>query len=489
MPSTYILRQELPCDLETPISAALKLGIASRKNSFLFESVEDGARRGRYSVIGLEPDLIWTYQNGKVEITQAGFGTKQDDSPPLESLRAIIQSTRFELPSDLPAIAAGLFGFMGYDMARLVETLPKPNKDVLGLPDAIFLRPSRLVLFDSVKDEMTLISINYDGKQTKAQTEQALDELKESLSCALTYPNEKAKPLEVKIESNTPKKEYFDHIEKTIDYINQGDIYQAVISQRFETPFPLPPFSFYRSLRSVNPSPYLYFMNFGDFVIAGSSPEILVRLEDKKLTLRPIAGTALRPDRTSNIDEKTAAETLLADPKERAEHLMLLDLGRNDVGRVAKIGSVKVSENFALQWTSHLIHIVSNVEGELDERYDALDALIAGFPAGTVSGAPKIRAMEIIDELEQEKRGTYAGALGYFSANGDMDSCITLRTGIIKDNKLYVQTGGGVVADSTPAYEYQESVNKAKALHRAAERAHEFAPLPFPPPTSAGRNK
>ena len=478
MSPPIIERMELPADLETPISAAIKLGVPDKQNSFLLESVEDGARRGRsrrgrYSVIGLEPDVIWQAQAGKVKINDA----PENKGNALDSLRALIKQSQFDLPPDLPAIAAGLFGYMSYDMVRLMERLPPPNKDVLNIPDAIFIRPSRFVLFDSVKDEMVLLAVDYKGGD-RQKLKLILEELKNTLSCALTYSNKQAAPLKVEINSNTAKDEYMKDVEKTIDYIHAGDIYQAVISQRFETPFPLPPFSFYRALRSVNPSPYLYFMHFGEFIIAGSSPETLVRLENKKITLRPIAGTKLRPDETSNSSEEAAAEDLLSDVKERAEHLMLLDLGRNDVGRVAKIGSVKVTERFALQWTSHLIHIVSNVEGELSDKFDALDALMAGFPAGTVSGAPKIRAMEIIDELEKEKRSTYAGALGYFSANGDMDNCIILRTGIIKNQTLYIQTGAGVVADSTPAYEYQESVNKAKALHRAAERAHEFAPLP-----------
>jgi len=471
----HLLRLALPADLETPISVALKLGIDNEPYSFLLESVEDGEHRGRYSVIGLAPDLIWRVVNGRAEIKQGSGAFVADSLPPFDSLRKLIAQSAFALPSDLPAIAAGLFGYMGYDMIRYAERLPQPNPDRLNLPEAIFIRPSRIVLFDSVKDEMLLLAIARSPEQRKT-SQQALEKLKNTLSCALTYPDQQAKPLTIHIDSNTPKEEYLSMVRKTIDYINAGDISQPVISQRFATPFPLPAFSFYRALRMINPSPYLYFMNFQDFHVVGSSPEILVRVQGKKMTIRPIAGTAPRlPDPQQ---EQAAAEKLLADPKERAEHLMLLDLGRNDVGRVAKIGSIQVNERFALQWTSHLIHIVSNVEGEIADNYDTLDAMIAGFPAGTVSGAPKIRAMEIIDELEKEKRGAYAGALGYFSANGDMDSCIILRTGVIKDQTLYVQAGGGIVADSHPESEYLESVNKAKALHHAASLAHQFAPLP-----------
>ena len=471
----HILRLDLPADLETPISAALKLGVAHAPYSFLLESVEDGEHRGRYSVIGLDPDLIWRCHAGRVEIQRAGGDFTPDPRPPLESLRHLIQESKCDLPPDLPAISVGIFGFMGYDMIRLVERLPQPNPDGLGLPDAVFVRPSRIILFDSVKDQMLLLAIsrNSDDREKAAR---ALEALKDALSRALTYPDQLAEPLHIDLRSNTKKHDYLDMARKVIDYIRAGDIYQAVISQRFETAFPLPSFAFYRALRMVNPSPYLYFMNFGDFDVVGSSPEILVRLERREVTIRPIAGTAARPEHIA--DEQAAAEKLLANPKERAEHLMLLDLGRNDVGRVSKIGSIRTDQLFALQWTSHLIHIVSNVAGEIDDRYDALDALMAGFPAGTVSGAPKIRAMQIIDEVEHEKRCAYAGALGYFSATGDMDSCIILRTAIIKNHQLYVQAGGGIVADSDPEYEHLESINKAKALRRAAEIAHQFAPLP-----------
>ncbi len=482
---TQILSLKLAADLETPISAGLKLGIGRAPYGFLLESAEDGERRGRYSIIGLAPDLIWRVREGRVEINEQAQHDPNaltiDARPPLDSLRALISRAAFDLPSHLPAVSAGLFGYIGYDIARCVERLPDPPPDRLHLPDSIFIRPSRMVLFDNLKDQITLLSLvrpqsGVAARDANEQGQRALDEMKQALSQALIYPSTPANKIDIKTDSNTKKPCFIKMVRRVIDYINEGDIYQAVVSQRFETPFSLPSFALYRSLRRVNPSPYLFFMNFGDFDVVGSSPEILVRCEDNQVTIRPIAGTA---PRTGNAQkDQQASQDLLADPKERAEHLMLLDLARNDVGRVAEIGTIKVSEKFSLQWTSHLIHIVSNVDGQLKKNCDALDALMAGFPAGTVSGAPKIRAMEIIADLEKEKRSVYAGALGYFSANGNMDSCITLRTAVIKNETLYVQAGGGIVADSDPELEYQESVNKAKALHRAAELAYQFAPLP-----------
>ena len=478
---TKILRHDLPADLETPISASLKLGIHQKDYSFLLESVEDGSTRGRYSVIGFDPDLIWYSQNGKAYIQKADK-IEEQKSAVLDSLSSFIQKARIDkMDSDLPPIAIGVYGYMGYDMVRFMEELPQAPLDRFQLPDALFIRPSRILLFDSVQDQMILLVIERDsiGHDANGQTAQAkMEEMKQALSRGLIYPSHHMPALDVKPLSNIKKADYLAKVQKVIDYIHAGDIYQAVISQRFEIDFPLPAFSFYRALRMVNPSPYLYFMNFGSFELAGSSPETLVRNFDRIITIRPIAGTIARPSKKDNMTDKDKAQILLQDPKERAEHLMLLDLGRNDVGRVARLGSVEVKDSFRPQWTSHLIHIASHIEGILDDKHDALSAMIAGFPAGTVSGAPKIRAMEIIDELEDEKRATYAGALGYFSSNGDMDSCITLRTALIKDQKLYVQTGGGVVADSIPEKEYQESVDKAKALHQAASIAHSFAPLP-----------
>jgi anthranilate synthase component 1 len=473
----------LVADLETPVSAYLKLG-GGKPMSFLLESVEGGAVRGRYSIIGLEPDLIWRTNGSTAQINRTAR-LKRDafvpcPEPPLAALHALIKESRIALPAGLPPMAAGVFGYLGYDMVRLMEDLPPPNPDPVGIPDAVLLRPTLIVVFDAVKDAMTVVTPVRPEKSVDAKT--ALKRAIERLSGivdALDQPLDKSLadrdegPLDAPVKSNTTPEEFKAMVIKAKDYIFAGDVFQVVLAQRFETPFGLPPFSLYRALRRTNPSPYLYFLDFGDFAVAGSSPEILVKVAGDVVTIRPIAGT--RPRGPTPHEDKALEEELLADPKERAEHLMLLDLGRNDVGRVAKIGTVNVTDQFFVERYSHVMHIVSNVEGRLDAKFDALDALAAGFPAGTVSGAPKVRAMEIIDELEKEKRGLYAGAVGYFSAAGEMDTCIVLRTALVKNGTMYVQAGAGIVADSDPGYEQQECINKAKALFRAAEEARRFA--------------
>ncbi|KAB7739326.1 anthranilate synthase component I [Parvibaculum sedimenti] len=480
--AAQVVWTRLVADLETPVSAMLKIA-DSRPNSFLLESVEGGDTRGRYSIIGLKPDVIWRTQGDKPEINRRALVDTQSFEPcgtgALASLRALIAESRIELPEDLPPMAAGVFGYMGYDTIRLIENLPNQRPDRLGLPDGLFLRPTIIAVFDSVKDEVTIVTPvrpepGVSARAAYARAGERLTDVVADFDRSLPHVDQVDSVGEVpEPKSNTPQETYFEMVRKAKEYIAAGDIFQVVLSQRFEAPFTLPAFSLYRALRRINPSPYLYFLNFENFSIVGSSPEILVRVRDNKVTIRPIAGTRHRGKSAS--EDAAIGEELLADPKERAEHLMLLDLGRNDAGRVSKIGTVQATEQFALQYTSHLIHIVSNVEGELDPHYDAIEALIAGFPAGTVSGAPKVRAMEIIDELELDKRGAYAGCVGYFSAAGEMDTCIVLRTAIVKDGKMYVQAGGGVVADSTPEGECQESVNKAKALFRAAEEAVRYA--------------
>ena len=376
-------------------------------------------------------------------------------------------------------MAAGLVGYMAYDTVRLVEKLPDDNPDTLGVPDGLFMRPTVIAVFDSIEDTIRIITPvrPVDGITADDAHEAALLRLGstvDSLSKPLEKPAEltDVQPLEMPT-SNVGREGYHDMVKRAKEYIVAGDIFQVVPSQRFRVPFSLPAFSLYRALRRLNPSPFLFFLDFGAFSVVGSSPEILVRVRDGKVTIRPIAGT--RPRGKSPEEDKALEQDLLADQKELAEHLMLLDLGRNDVGRVAKIGSVTVTEQFVVERYSHVMHIVSNVEGEIRDDVDAIDALLAGFPAGTVSGAPKVRAMEIIDELEPERRGVYAGCIGYFGANGEMDTCIALRTAVVKDGTLYVQAGGGVVADSDPEAEYQESCNKARALIRAAEEAVRFA--------------
>jgi anthranilate synthase component 1 len=474
-------------DLETPVSAMLKLA-DGRPNSFLLESVEGGANRGRYSFIGMKPDLIWRAFGNKAEINRrARFDPDAFEPCPiadaagtLESLRALVAETSIRLPEHLPPMAAGLVGYMGYDFVRLMERLPDDNPNVLGLPDAILMRPTVIAAFDNIEDSVTVMTPVWpsDGADAAEAYDRACTRLADVVTDferSLPYRRSAPPSSHVPPEptSNVSREQYHAMVDKAKEYIVAGDIFQVVPSQRFSLPFTLPPFALYRSLRRLNPSPFLFFLNFADFSVVGSSPEIMVRARKGKLTIRPIAGT--RPRGQDAEEDQALASELLADPKERAEHLMLLDLGRNDVGRVAKIGTVKVTEQFTIENYSHVMHIVSNVEGEMATGMSAVDALIAGFPAGTVSGAPKVRAMEIIDELEPHRRGIYAGCIGYLAANGDMDTCIALRTGIVKDGVLYVQAGGGVVADSDPEAEYQESCNKARALIRAAEEAVKFA--------------
>jgi anthranilate synthase component 1 len=472
----------LVADLETPVAAFLKVA-AGRAMTFLLESVEGGAMRGRYSIIGLDPDLIWRVNGTHAEINRDArndpHAFRPCEAPPLDSLRALIAESRIALPATLPPMAAGIFGYLGYDMVRLMEDLPSPNPDPIGIPDAVLVRPRVVIIFDAVEDSITLVTPVRPDPEVPAGLAfnfavERLTHIVDSLDTLILSSSEgDPGPLTVPPTSNTTPAEYQAMVLRAKDYIAAGDAFQIVLSQRFEAPFSLSPFALYRALRRVNPAPFLYFLDFGGFAVAGSSPEILVRVRDGVVTVRPIAGT--RPRGATPHEDKALEEELLADPKERAEHLMLLDLGRNDVGRVAEIGTVAVTDQFFIERYSQVMHIVSNVEGRLSPRYDALDALAAGFPAGTVSGAPKVRAMEIIDELEKEKRGLYAGCVGYFSAAGEMDTCIVLRTALIKDGTIYVQAGAGIVADSNPASEQQECVNKAKALFRAAEEARRFA--------------
>jgi anthranilate synthase component 1 len=473
----------LVADLETPLSAFLKTGV-DKPMSFLLESVEGGAVRGRYSIIGLEPDVVWRARGDKAEINRAARQNQNAfqpcGEPPLAALRTFIDESRFALPDSLPPMAAGVFGYLSYDMVRLMEELPPPNPDPIGIPDAILVRPTVMIIFDSVLDTLTLVTPVRPAKGLAADAAlaRAVDRLTAVVD-ALDRPLPKepasaaAAVLKIAPASNTSAAEFGAMVASAKEYIAAGDVFQVVLAQRFEAPFALPPFALYRALRRINPAPFLFYLDYAGFAVAGSSPEILVRTRGDMVTIRPIAGT--KPRGPTPHEDKALEEELLADPKERAEHLMLLDLGRNDIGRVAAIGTVTVTDQFFIERYSQVMHIVSNVEGKLDPRYDALDALVAGFPAGTVSGAPKVRAMEIIDELEKEKRGLYAGCVGYFSAAGDMDSCIVLRTALVKDGRMYVQAGAGIVADSDPDSEQRECVNKAKALFRAAEEAHRFA--------------
>ena len=478
-----LVYSRLAADLDTPVSVMLKLSDA-QKDSFILESVTGGEIRGRYSIIGLKPDLIWRCHGTTSDLNrEARFDPKNfvaQDGNPLDGLRALIAECRIDMPADLPAAAAGLFGYLGYDMIRLVEHLPDINPDPIGVPDAVMMRPTVVAVLDGVKGEVTIVSPAWikSGLSARAAYAQsaewvmdALRDLERPVSTEqrhLSGSTHVGKPV-----SNFTKPGYLAAVEKAKDYIKAGDIFQVVPAQRWTQGFTLPPFAMYRALRRINPSPFMFFFNYGEFQIIGASPEILVRLMDNEVTIRPIAGTRKRG--ATPEEDKALELDLLADPKELAEHLMLLDLGRNDVGRVAKIGTVRPTERFNVERYSHVMHIVSNVVGELNPQHDAVAALLAGLPAGTLSGAPKIRAMQIIDELEPEKRGVYGGGCGYFSAGGDMDICIALRTAVLKDGQLYSQAGGGVVYDSDPEAEYEETVNKAKAIWSAAADAANFA--------------
>jgi anthranilate synthase component 1 len=469
-------------DLETPVAAFLKLA-HGKPNAFLLESIEGGAARGRYSIIGMEPDLIWRCHEGRASINRVARSAPHafvpDERNPLDSLRALIGETRLDVPDFLPPMSGGLVGYLGYDMVRQMERLPAKNADALGIPDALMLRPALLAVFDNVNDDLTLVAPIYPQPGVDAQTawdraQARMAEAQAALDRPLPHPAPPvALPPLPAPASNFTREGFVEAVLKAKEYIAAGDVFQVVPSQRFSVPFALPPFALYRALRRINPAPFLFFLDFGGFAVVGSSPEILVRLRDGTVTIRPLAGTRGR-GATHEEDQALEAE-LLADPKERAEHLMLLDLGRNDVGRVAAIGSVRVTESFAIERFSHVMHIGSNVEGKLRPGLDALDALVAGFPAGTLSGAPKVRAMEIIEELEPTRRGIYAGCIGYFAANGTMDTCIALRTAVVKDGTMHVQAGAGVVADSDPEAEYEETRQKARALMRAAEEAVRFA--------------
>ena len=477
-----IVYTRLAADLDTPVSLMLKL-TGTAKNAFVLESVTGGEVRGRYSIIGMKPDLIWRCRGETAAINRAARydadAFEDVAGNPLDTLRSLIDESRIDLPDDLPQAAAGLFGYLGYDMIRLVEHLPNVNPDPLGLPDALMLRPSVIAVLDGVKGEVTIVSPAWvsDGQNARAAYAQAAERVMDAvrdLERAMPGTSRDlgdATPAAEPVSNFTPDA-YRAAVEKARDYIVAGDIFQVVPSQRWHQPFELPPFALYRSLRRTNPSPFMFYFNFGEFHVVGASPEILVRVFGNEVTIRPIAGTRKR-GATPEEDRALEAD-LMADEKELAEHLMLLDLGRNDVGRVAKIGTVRPTEEFTVERYSHVMHIVSNVVGELREDCDALDAFFAGMPAGTVSGAPKVRAMQIIDELEPEKRGVYGGGVGYFSAGGDMDMCIALRTAVIKDEMLYMQAGGGVVYDSDPQAESMETVHKSGAIRRAAADASRF---------------
>ncbi len=442
------------------------------RNSFVFESVEKGFIKGRYTIFGKNPDKIWEFNNNSC-VLNYGNKRKKLRGTPKDNIEKIIENFNFKIPSELPPISSIISGYFSYDAIRYIEKIPNSTKNDLKIPDARILRPKNLVVFDNVKKKLFfIVNCFFDEKikNYQAKYDQIQKEIEEMIFLAnynYKINQSKTKISKPKVKSNISKKKFLSNVSKAKNYIKIGDIFQVVLSQRFETALNKEPIDIYKKLRITNPSPFMYFFNFEDFQIIGASPEILVRLRDNKITIRPIAGT--RPRGKNKKEDKFYEKDLLKDKKELSEHLMLLDLGRNDTGKVSKINSVKVTESFKIERYSHVMHIVSNVEGVFNKKLGKFDTLLAGFPAGTVSGAPKIRAMEIIDELETTRRKVYAGGIGYFSANGDFDTCIALRTAISKDKKFYVQSGAGIVADSKPINEFRETVNKAKALIKALE--------------------
>jgi anthranilate synthase component 1 len=476
--------RRLIADTETPVGAALKL-IEPGRGDFLLESVQGGEVRGRYSLLGLDPDLIFRATGASCEINRKwrdnpeAFAPLAGDS--LSELRALVASCHIDVPKALPPALACLVGYFGYETIGLVEKLPRAPQSALELPDMLFVRPALILIFDRLGDELFLVApvwpSDAEPQATIEVAAERIDEALRRLSQPAPTANVDANLPEPALNPTMPATDYASMVLRAKDYIEAGDIFQVVLAQRFTCPFTLPPLSLYRALRRVNPSPFLYFLDLPGFALIGSSPEILVRVRDGDVTIRPIAGT--RPRGKTPEEDRANEVSLLADPKERAEHLMLLDLGRNDVGRVAKAGTVEVTESYTVERYSHVMHIVSNVEGKLDTtKHDAIDALFAGFPAGTVSGAPKVHACEIIAELEPETRGAYAGGVGYFAPDGSVDSCIVLRTAVVKDGVMHVQAGAGIVADSEPAYEQRECEAKASALFAAAREAVRVAGEP-----------
>jgi anthranilate synthase component 1 len=479
--TAQVIWTRLIADLETPVSAYLKLG-DRRPMSFLLESIEGGSARGRYSVIGFAPDVVWQAVGEMASLNRTPMADAgafvADDAPTLQSLRNFLAESAIVLPEALPPMAAGIFGFMGYDTVRLIEKLPEMTPDTCGVPDAILIRPTLMLIFDNVKDEMILVTpvrpsagINAADAYAAALARihgamQSLDAPLPHGSSATTESLSLPEP-----QSNTTAADYLAMVAKAKDYIKAGDIFQVVLSQRFSAPFELPSFALYRSLRRLNPSPFLFHLDFGTFQLVGSSPEILVRVREGEVTIRPIAGTARRG--VNDAEDKALAAALLADPKERSEHLMLLDLGRNDIGRVSTTGSVTVTDQFVIERYSHVMHIVSGVNGELAPGKDAFDLFAAAFPAGTLVGAPKVRAMEIIDELEPVRRGFYGGTVGYFGHGGDMDHAITIRTMVFRGDTYSYQAGAGLVADSVPQTEYEEVLAKSAIVRRALALAEE----------------
>ena len=475
-----IISKQIPADLLTPVLALIKIKKKFSDYHFLFESVEKANNKGRYSVIGVMPDLVWKCEN-QIAYTSCSNNLnyfEADSLHPITSIRNLISKSQINLPIS-SVLSSGIFGYMSYDMVRLIEDIPNNNlSDPINIPDSIFIRPQILVIFDSLFDVVNIYHPLYSGsKISEKQANQNIDQIIDLFDVQTPIFINKSSNKVVNFQSNFNEEQYCQIVKRSQEYIKNGDVFQVLPSQRFEADFDNDDngdnsLSFYRSLRSINPSPFLFYIKFADFCLIGSSPEIMVSVKDKKMIIRPLAGTRKRGANAKEDDE--IAKDLLQDQKEIAEHLMLIDLGRNDVGKVCRSGSIELTKKMVIENYSHVMHISSTVEGILDDKYDALDALISGFPAGTVSGAPKIRAMEIIEDLETCKRSFYAGCVGYFSGDGNMETCITLRSALIKGNKIYLQAGAGIVFDSVPELEYQECLNKAAALVKAVENIGKY---------------
>ena len=477
-----LIFSSLAADVHTPVSTLIKF--KKEKYSFLFESVEKGSQKGRFSIIGLKPDIIWECKNKMCITIDLNKNNKiiEKEDDPLKSLRKLVSRNKVNIPKILPGIASGLFGFLGYEMIQYFENLKLNKKDNLDLPESIFLRPSITLVFDNVSDKLYITKlISPNNLNAKISFKNGVDDITKIVnkinkplkqSNLKTYSFGKKVNIFKNVKSNTSFEEFKKMVNTAKKYIFEGEIFQVVLSRIFKKKINVDALSIYRALRNLNPSPYLFFMNFNKFKIVGSSPEILIKLKDNKVTVRPIAGTRKRG--INQIEDLKMEKELLNDPKEISEHLMLLDLGRNDISRVSKPGTVKVTDKMYIEYFSHVMHIVSNINGELDKSNNSTDVLFSGFPAGTVTGAPKIRAIEIIEELEKSRRNIYAGSVGYISFNGDIDTCIALRTALIKDEHIFIQSGAGIVADSKPINEFKETENKAMALLSACAHADNF---------------
>ena len=478
--NSFVVSKEIPADLFTTVGVFHQIQQHFSKNNFLLESVEKGRYKSRYSAIGFDPDIIWKCQEGKAFINNKSNhnGFIEDLSHPIKSLKNLINKSQIN-SKNLPAISSGIFGYMSYDMVKLMEHLPNHNlKDEINIADSIFIRPKVLIIFDNIADTMQICCPIYQAKKEDEEriiknSVKKIDKIYQIISVSPTVRRKNIPPEKFNIKQKISKEKYCQMVKKSKQYIKDGDIFQILPSQKFEADFNEEnSLLFYRSLRSINPSPALFYFKFEDFHLIGSSPEIMVSLNNKKLTIRPLAGTRKRG---KDAEEDLALEKdLLRDQKELAEHLMLIDLGRNDIGRVCKKNSIVVPKQMVIEKYSHVMHISSTVEGEIRDEFDALDALVSAMPAGTVSGAPKIRAMEIIEEIEKEKRGFYSGCVGYFSGNGDMETAITLRSVLIKNGKIHFQSGAGVVHDSVPEKEYEECLNKVQVLKKALEGIYKY---------------